>query len=78
MGEMRDSDWSKRNFLRSDWLLPTVATITTLHCSCDKLWRKRCNQKFQVLQAKKLQLSLPQVGTFYRLPMLAFDVHSFL
>ena len=22
MGEMRDSDWSRRNLLRSDWLLP--------------------------------------------------------
>ena len=22
MGEMRDSDWSRPNFLRSDWLLP--------------------------------------------------------
>ena len=29
MGEMRDSDWSRQNFLRSDWLLPTVAMITT-------------------------------------------------
>ena len=29
MGEMRDSDWSRRNLLRSDWLLPTVAIMTT-------------------------------------------------
>ena len=29
MGEMRDSDWSRRNLLRSDWLLPRVALITT-------------------------------------------------
>ena len=29
MGEMRDSDWSRENLLRSDWLLPSVATITT-------------------------------------------------
>ena len=29
MGEMRDSDWSRENMLRSDWLLPSVATITT-------------------------------------------------
>ena len=29
MGEMRDSDWSRENLLRSDWLLPTVAMITT-------------------------------------------------
>ena len=29
MGEMRDSDWSRRNLLRSDWLLPRVAIYTT-------------------------------------------------
>ena len=29
MGEMRDSDWSRQNLLRSDWLGPIVATITT-------------------------------------------------
>ena len=29
MGQMRDSDWSRENFLRSDWLLPSVAMITT-------------------------------------------------
>ena len=26
---MRDSDWSKKHMLRSDWLRPIVATITT-------------------------------------------------
>ena len=26
---MRDSDWSREKMLRSDWLLPSVATITT-------------------------------------------------
>ena len=26
---MRDSDWSRRNLLRSDWLLPIVAILTT-------------------------------------------------
>ena len=29
MGEMRDSDWSRQFLLRSDWLLPSVASITT-------------------------------------------------
>ena len=29
MGEMRDSDWSRENLLRSDWLGPSVAPITT-------------------------------------------------
>ena len=29
MGQMRDSDWSRLNLLRSDWLLPSVASITT-------------------------------------------------
>ena len=27
---MRDSDWSRRNLLRSDWSGPRVALITTL------------------------------------------------
>ena len=29
MGEMRDSDWSRQNLLRSDWLPPSVALYTT-------------------------------------------------
>ena len=29
MGEMRDSDWSRPNLLRSDWLLLNGAIITT-------------------------------------------------
>ena len=29
MGEMRDSDWSRPNLLRSDWLLLIVASYTT-------------------------------------------------
>ena len=29
MGEMRDSDWSRPNLLRSDWLLPIGAIMTT-------------------------------------------------
>ena len=29
MGEILDSDWSRQNVLRSDWLLPSVALITT-------------------------------------------------
>ena len=31
MGEILDSDWSKPNLLRSDWLQPSVASITTLY-----------------------------------------------
>ena len=30
MGEMRDSDWSRENLLRSDWLVLQGATITTV------------------------------------------------
>ena len=30
MGEIRDSDWSRQNLLRSDWSGPSVATYTTL------------------------------------------------
>ena len=29
MGEIRDSDWSRPNLLRSDWLPTSVALITT-------------------------------------------------
>ena len=29
---MRDSDWSRPNLLRSDWLGPDVATMTTYMC----------------------------------------------
>ena len=29
MGEILDSDWSRQNLLRSDWLLLIVAPITT-------------------------------------------------
>ena len=29
MGEMRDSDWSRQNLLRSDWLPINVALYTT-------------------------------------------------
>ena len=29
MGEILDSDWSRDILLRSDWLLPSVAPITT-------------------------------------------------
>ena len=30
MVQMRDSDWSRQNVLRSDWLLLKGATITTI------------------------------------------------
>ena len=30
MGEILDSDWSRENLLRSDWLGPSVALYTTL------------------------------------------------
>ena len=32
MGEMRDSDWSRQILLRSDWLGPSVAIMTTTIC----------------------------------------------
>ena len=30
---MRDSDWSRQNLLRSDWLVPKVASLTTFNSS---------------------------------------------
>ena len=38
MGEMRDSDWSRPNLLRSDWLGLIGATMTT---STDKYSQKK-------------------------------------
>ena len=32
MGEILDSDWSRQNVLRSDWLGPSVAPYTTADC----------------------------------------------
>ena len=37
MGEILDSDWSRRNLLRSDWLPTSVATITTVAVSVVEL-----------------------------------------
>ena len=34
MGEMRDSDWSRPNLLRSDWLPIFVAIMTTSNYLC--------------------------------------------
>ena len=30
MGQILDSDWSRKNLLRSDWLVPRVALYTTI------------------------------------------------
>ena len=32
MGDILDSDWSRQNVLRSDWLGPSVAPYTTADC----------------------------------------------
>ena len=34
---MRNSDWSRRNLLRSDWSGPRVALITTVHGALNSL-----------------------------------------
>ena len=49
MGEMRDSDWSRENLLRSDWLLPTVAMITTRKDAKFK-WEKEEEKAFRKIQ----------------------------
>ena len=49
MGEMRDSDWLRRNLLRSDWLLPTVAIHTTVAIrgeDMDIFWNYTYHLKF--------------------------------
>ena len=40
MGEMRDSDWSRPNFLRSDWL-PTIWAMYTTPYPADKYYRNQ-------------------------------------
>ena len=49
MGQIRDADWSRENLLRSDWLLPSVAPITTNvlvsgSCSVIMRWISSCCQ----------------------------------
>ena len=55
MGEMRDSDWSRENLLRSDWSGPSVATITTkvlqiFHRLTRAVW-KRWKSVIQVVES---------------------------
>ena len=38
MGEMRDSDWSRQILLRSDWLLPIGAIMTTIVSGKNRLY----------------------------------------
>ena len=42
---MRDSDWSRQILLRSDWLLPRVALITTILVFTDlfKIFHSKTN-----------------------------------
>ena len=61
---MRDSDWSRRNLLRSDWLGPRVALITTyshLHFVKSK-WRNVVeNQKWpKVLKSRTWNTVSPE------------------
>ena len=55
MGEMRDSDWSRPNLLRSDWLPITGATMTTniadplsrlLHRKVEPDDHQRCTEEY--------------------------------
>ena len=39
MGEMRDSDWSRENLLRSDWSVPKGAIMTTYGHVITKFFR---------------------------------------
>ena len=47
MGEMRDSDWSRRNLLRSDWLPTKVAMYTTNN---NNLYTYTFNEKEEFLR----------------------------
>ena len=48
MGEMRDSDWSRPNLLRSDWLGPQCSHYD-YYCVCHLLVRAPCHVLFQTL-----------------------------
>ena len=54
MGEMRDSDWSRANLLRSDWLLLIGAIITTHTFDIDPIkadvrnFRQKYQKKFKL------------------------------
>ena len=50
MGEMRDSDWSRQNLLRSDWLLPRVATYTTNIICIDRGFAKPKEARYWRMQ----------------------------
>ena len=41
MGEMRDSDWSRPNLLRSDWLLLNGAIMTTIPMAIQTAVKKK-------------------------------------
>ena len=45
MGEMRDSDWSRQILLRSDWLLPIGAIMTT------NFWKSKIYLRLSLLQS---------------------------
>ena len=54
---MRDSDWSREILLRSDWLGPSVAPITTALISITVILMKLKWKTFQLdPSAKKLSL----------------------
>ena len=45
---MRDSDWSRPNLLRSDWLGPDVALMTT--------YRSRCSTETHQVRPESLKI----------------------
>ena len=61
MGQMRDSDWSRQNLLRSDWLLPSVASMTT--CKSE-IWRAKFSKVDYYFFSQKVPITSFFKGLF--------------
>ena len=53
MGEMRDSDWSRPKLLRSDWLPPIGAIMTTEKVSKGRFLKSENGSKITVTKEKE-------------------------
>ena len=56
MGQILDADWSTKNLLRSDWLLPSVASFTTHRTKIQQ--RQKSSRKTQIHISDSLNAKL--------------------
>ena len=64
MGQMRDSDWSRRNLLRCDWLPTRVATLTTYIFFPPSLTPHPKSQHFSKVPLSKVGLTVVSKSIF--------------